>query len=348
MSISVIIACYNDQYWLYRSVEKLYEGQDTNSFEVIVVDDCSTIPVTVEGFPVRVLRNAVHQGVGYSFDRGVKQAVGDTIVLMGSDVLVKNRSWHSEAETWAKAYPNAIGCAVSYCLKPTCLDFDAENMKKIYGASIVWLGTSFKHPFGMESMPGEFCLDIINASSLSSPIQGRGDIVPCIIGAFYVTTKSFYQSINGWDTDGGLSKGHQHWGGLEPWISIKTWLAGGECRVIKSLEVGHVYGRLTHTGGVMSNRGVRADLRWYNKLFMVHTLFMEDEKKGLLGMMDRLYKEHGGADKNLGRAKKLISDNKEWIDVVMERNDLLFVGEYGYRTLSIFKHKFGMSLPWEQ
>lgn len=355
--VSVIIACYNDQYWLYQTIERLYEGQDPDSFEVIVVDDCSTTPIMVTDFiykatdmkylPVRVLRNTVHQGVGYSFDRGVKEAVGDTIVLMGSDVLVKDRSWLSEAEKWSADHPKAIGCAVCNCLSPKNTDFDAPDMKKLYGATINWVNTYYKHPFGNEFLPADYCIDIINASSLSSPIEGRDDCVPCIIGAFYVTTKGFYQYINGWDTDGGVNKGHQHWGGLEPWISIKTWLLGGECRVIRSLEVGHIFGRLTHAGGVMAQRGIRADLRWYNKLFIVHTLFTEHEKQGLLSMLNRLFKENDAYDKNYGIGLKLIRKNADWVNTVMRRNDELAVGETGYRNLDLFKRKFRMTFPWE-
>ena len=117
--VSVIIACYNDHYWLSRTVAALYEGHNTTSFEVIVVDDCSDIPISeVLYMPVRILRNRVHQGVGYCFDRGVNEAVGDTIILMGSDVLVRGRSWLSDSLRQSQTYPNSIGAAVSYCFSP--------------------------------------------------------------------------------------------------------------------------------------------------------------------------------------------------------------------------------------
>ena len=345
--VSVIIACYNDHYWLSRTVASLYEGHNTTSFEVIVVDDCSDVAV-VEGYPVRILRNRAHQGVGYCFDRGVNVAVGDTIVLMGSDVLVRDRSWLLEADLTAKTYPNSICAAVSYCFSPENQDFEDEKVKKTYGADIRWIMGGWRKQVEVKGAASDYVLDIVNAASINDEevVKKWNYTVPCLIGAFYVTTKEFYQRINGWDTDGGLNKGHQHWGGLEPWISIKAWMAGGEVRVIPNLHVGHIYGRLTHAGGVMAQRGVRADLRWYNKLFIVHTLFTEYERQGLLRMVERLYKENTAYDKNYGIAKKLIQQNKEWVEGVMRRNDMLAVTERGCRNLSLFKEKFGIGLPW--
>jgi hypothetical protein len=215
-------------------------------------------------------------------------------------------------------------------------------VKKTYGADISWIHTHYKHAWGDVNAPADYCIDIINASSITTKLDG--DIVPCLIGAFYVAKKDFYVRINGWDTDGTHNNGHKYWGGLEPWISIKTWLAGGEVRVIDTIDVGHVYYRIP---SVMTHRGVRADFRWYNKLFMAHTLFMEHEKQGLLGMVDRLYKEHGSYDKNYGIAKKMIAQNNEWVNHVMRRNDEIFTGERGYRNLNVFKQKFGITLPWE-
>lgn len=348
--VSVIIACYNDHYWLSRTVAALYEGHNTTSFEVIVVDDCSDIPISeVLYMPVRILRNRVHQGVGYCFDRGVNEAVGDTIVLMGSDVLVRDRSWLLEADLTAKTYPNTIGAAVSYCFSPENQDFEDENIKKTYGADIRWIMEGWKKYIKLDGDYSDYVLDIVNAASINDEgvVKKWNYTVPCLIGAFYVTTKEFYQKIHGWDTDGGLNKGHQHWGGLEPWISIKAWMAGGEVRVIPNLHVGHIYGRLTHAGGVMAQRGVRADLRWYNKLFIVHTLFTEYERQGILKMVERLYKENTAYDKNYGIAKKLIQQNKKWVETVMRRNDELAIGERGYRSLDLFKHKFKQTLPWE-
>lgn len=342
--VSVIIACYNDQGWLDKTMARLYHEQDLNSFEAIVVDDGSTTPITAEGFPVRVLRNTIHQGVGYCFDRGVKEAVGDTIILMGSDVLVKDRSWLSEAEKWSVEHPEAMGCAVSYCFTPSVLEFNEET-KRTYGANISWVYTFEKHPFNNPIIPAEFGLDVVNASSVLKPIFDNDTIIPCLIGAFYVTTKAWYQKIYGWDTDGPQNRGHKNWGGLEPWISIKTWLAGGEVHYIPQIEVGHVYGRI---GNVLLHRGVRADLRWYNKLFIIHTLFTEAEKQGVLSMIERLYKENGAYDRNYGQAKKLIKENKEFVDTVTARNDQLFSYESGSRSLNIFTHKFRTRTPWEK
>ena len=59
-------------------------------------------------------------------------------------------------------------------------------------------------------------------------------MVPCVLGAFYATNKSWWNHIGGIN---GLIK----WGSDEAIMSLKTWLAGGKCLCFKDFYVGHLY-----------------------------------------------------------------------------------------------------------
>lgn len=63
-----------------------------------------------------------------------------------------------------------------------------------------------------------------------------GDVVdiPCVLGATYAGSKRYWNRIKGYE-------GLRLYGYEEPYISIKTWLEGGRCQLIKNIEVGHIY-----------------------------------------------------------------------------------------------------------
>jgi hypothetical protein len=58
--------------------------------------------------------------------------------------------------------------------------------------------------------------------------------IPCVLGASYAADKSYWTYLKG------LS-GLRIYGSDEPYISIKTWLEGGKCILLKDIEVGHLF-----------------------------------------------------------------------------------------------------------
>jgi hypothetical protein len=64
--------------------------------------------------------------------------------------------------------------------------------------------------------------------------SGETTRVACVIGACYASTKTHWDNIRGLQ---GLIK----YGCDEQLMSIKTWLAGGECLLLKNFYTGHLY-----------------------------------------------------------------------------------------------------------
>ena len=108
--VSVIIPIHQDTEYLHQVLANLCEGYDSELsqiLEVILVNDGSkqhnTKPLLINAqeygyVNVKVINSPVRRGVGYSFDLGVSQAIGDTIVLMGNDVIVRRLSWLKDVE----------------------------------------------------------------------------------------------------------------------------------------------------------------------------------------------------------------------------------------------------------
>lgn len=63
----------------------------------------------------------------------------------------------------------------------------------------------------------------------------------CVLGACYVMTKTHWNSMMGLE-------GLKIYGLEESFMSVKTWLLGGQCRVIKTWSVGHLYRKSRNNG----------------------------------------------------------------------------------------------------
>ena len=86
-AISVVIPAYGRQELLDQCLERL-AGQtlSEDQYEVIVVDDGSPKPLTVQA-PVRLLQQE-NRGPAAARNHGVRHASGETVVFIGDDILV--------------------------------------------------------------------------------------------------------------------------------------------------------------------------------------------------------------------------------------------------------------------
>jgi GT2 family glycosyltransferase len=93
LDLSVIIASYNTKEMLRNCIKSVYDSTEAASFEVIVVDDCSSdcSPEMVESeFPkVRLLRNTENLRYAKANNRGLKECHGRYAILLNSDTEVQ-------------------------------------------------------------------------------------------------------------------------------------------------------------------------------------------------------------------------------------------------------------------
>lgn len=104
--------------------------------------------------------------------------------------------------------------------------------------------------------------DIIGANWIRGEKANMQEI-SCIMGAAYGVRTDFFKHIKGWE-------GHIYWGTLEAYISLKSYLFGGNCKVAMNIETGHIFKKKSSH---------QTELRHliYNKLLVAYTLFDEPE-----------------------------------------------------------------------
>jgi len=328
VKLSVIVAFCNDWDEIGDTVANLLETSNGQEIEIIVSNDGSCDsggqfkPISFTQNCVKVINNYINMGVGHAFDIASRQAKGDILVLMGADVRVK-KGWYDRVVKAVQSNPNTLGCAVSVGLNETRMVMDELKCPRRYGADLLFT-------VGNEDLP--------EGSLLRNKVGGYTNLfkakwlthweIPCILGAFYFTSKDYYNHIGGWDTEpNNRYVGHRNWGHLEPYISLKAWLCGGGCTLYPDIEAGHIFGRISRKDRF--KKGVRS-LEWdyWNQLFMLETMIMDENlRKKLYGYLH--------FEKNLSVAQRMIKQNYDKVLDVRERNRLKF--KY---TPTIFTEKF--------
>ncbi len=316
---SIIIPYRNDPF-IFHTLDALCDGVEPSKIEVIVIDDASDEPLTLDKgkYPnVTVWRTEKNCGVGASFDRGVHFAQHNNLILMGSDVIVRDKLYLHTVSQYLSEFPESIGCSTCVRLSPENLNPYDKSLVRHYGATLVPLLDDSKDTTLLATR-------WIN----EAPLANRSEI-PCLLGAFYFTTKSWYNHIGGFDGE------HKRWGCLEPWISIKTWLAGGSIHVLSDLETGHVFNKY----GDGSSVNGRGDMAWYNKLFVAYTQLPEDLAKRIEDKVYslRIQREQSTLPFNLGR--NILRQNWNRVLEVRERNKQLFVHDFAWLC-----QKFGIEI----
>ena len=289
LKASFIIPFYNDGESAIITA-KLAKANTSLALEFIFIDDGSTETYNEEeirGLGI-LIKNTRNSGVGFSFDRGVEKASHELLFLSGADIRFK------AGEDFGMGLVDYLDD--KSIIASSCVSLTPDMQDPRLGGT-VRSGADLKFFIDNKDVPNkpENYRDIISAKwfGIKELTRTKKNIheVPCILGAFYLTTKSWYNHIRGFE-------GHQMWGCLEPYISIKTWLSGGTCKVATNIKTGHIFARNPHR-----NTAIHYPL--YNKLLTALTCLPTNIARRLI--------EHLGDNPILEEAKSLIYYNQDQI-----------------------------------
>ena len=263
--ITCVVPYHNDGDIILDSVGRLL---NIPNVEVLVIDDGSVEPVTpLVAVPdnVRVIRLSRNLGVGAAFDRGVAEAKGEIILLMGCDVMVQE-GWENHVRRLAAEHPRGIVAAACVGVTP---DNGYEFINPPRAGAEIRLKQEAKSRD--EWFASRNYNDILVGAWLN-PVPTEFTKCPCLMGAAYITSKRWFTHIGGFRLFDG-------WGGLEPYISIKSWLAGGYVATDPSWVTGHVFGVNGAERDPTKRRAGRLDKYYFNKLMIAHTCLPDRAKE---------------------------------------------------------------------
>lgn len=310
MKLSILIPFKNDFGEIEPVVQHVLDTAGSDDIEIIVYNDGSFYGDNKPRFlelnmpHTRVINSAYSYGVGYAFDRLVENAQSENILLMGDDIFA-HEGWYTKVLNAINQRPNSIGCAVCVGDKPP--------YRKYYGADLIITMGNDDLPIGskLRERKGGFT-DIFRGRWADK----KGDEpyeISSLMGACYFTTKSWYQTIGGFDTEiKNRYCGHRVWSHLEAHLSVKSYLCGGNCVLYPDIEATHIFNRLDKRH--QSAKGGRS-AEWFhwNAQWILETMVLNELTRNMI--KDFMHREL-----NWNVAEQMIKRNKTTVEKYRELN----------------------------
>jgi glycosyltransferase involved in cell wall biosynthesis len=200
-NVSFIIAVRDEpRNLLEATIEGLLQTSTRYRREIVVVDDGSLVPLTLERPEVVIIRNSEPIGSARSRRLGASFANGEVLVFLDPHM--------SFAPDWLDQMLAHVDCGSLLC----AAWWDWELSKPVcWGAEFVWCG---KRDYHAGLSPGF-------AFRHLTTFPGDGVVeVPMVIGACYMVLRQSYEKI------GGFSPFFRIWGKLEQDICCRAWMRG--------------------------------------------------------------------------------------------------------------------------
>lgn len=252
--LTVIIPFLNEGDEIRNTVASIRQTAGQN-VQIILINDASTDAVdyalVAKEFGCVYMQNTERQGVAKSRDIGVANATTDIVLLLDGHMRFYSSDWHTAILDAIEKDKQAIYCC-------TCQSIDGNKIVQenyYYGAYLSLWGNTYD-----KILEPKWIVDNITHAFDEDIIE-----IPCILGASYAFTKKYWQQLLGLD-------GLRYYGSDEAFISLKAWLSGGSCKLIKSVVIGHIF------RDVAPYHTIQSDV-FYNKLLIAELLFDDVEKK---------------------------------------------------------------------
>ena len=211
---SVILAAHNEQEYLERTIESIFNVSDPDQLaEILIVDDASEPPLQgiLDEMPsnpkVKLIRNSERQGLIRSKSTGADKAIGDLIIFLDAHVKPET-DWllplfkHTN-ENWKRVVVPVIPILKgdTWTVESTAVGY---KMMFDWGLGFSWF-------------------------------DDGNDWVPIMSGGLLAITRRY------WHWSGAYDTGMLQWGGENIEQSIRIWLCGGEIVVARNSRVSHVF-----------------------------------------------------------------------------------------------------------
>lgn len=244
--MTVIIPFKNEGIEIEKTVASV---RATSKCNIILINDFSNdgynYKEIAERFGCDYIESNYPLGVASSRDLGVSKIQTPYFVLLDGHMRFYDSNWETRVIKHLKENPKSIITSNSSVFTREFGYLDNEegldlNKRSNSSAAVV----NLKEPGWEFSGKWTQTTDILN-------LPDNLSMCSCVMGAFYSSSKDW------WDNIGGL-KGLVGWGYDEPLMSIKTYLAGGKCFILRDFYVGHLYRKnppyMSYNAGIDSNQ----------------------------------------------------------------------------------------------
>lgn len=214
--LTLIIPFLNEGEEVYNTVKNLRENSVDN-FNIILINDASSDGYNYQSiaqqFDATYIEHSERKGVAFSRDEGVEICSTQYFLLLDAHMRIFQNDWVALILKELQEDQRAL-----FCCKTLSLD---EK------------GNLLEEGKNREGCGAYFNFDDLSANWITHPLNETSEI-PCVLGASYACSKSYWKYLQGLE-------GLKSYGMDEQFISIKVWLEGGSCKLIKSVTFGHIF-----------------------------------------------------------------------------------------------------------
>jgi len=312
--LTVIIPFLNEKDEVENTVKSIKTHSD-GDIEILVINDASNdgfdYKSIVEKYDdVIYIENQERMGVAASRDLGVELCQTPYFLLLDAHMRFYDNLWAQRIIEELETDQRALLCCQTKELRIEDGNLVEKNRLPSYGACIeLDSGLKLIEPFWIFQEPEE--------TSHLKTIP-----VACILGAAYACSKVYWQYLKGLE-------GLKYYGTDESYISIKAWLEGGSCKLLKDVVIGHIY-RLSESQPFVTD----AKFRLYNRLLIIELLIPEMYKKNLFSLLRYYYKYYSS------EALLILYENRETINRLKNYYQQIFTRDFSFfKTLNDQYHK---------
>lgn len=265
--LSIIIPFLNEGQEVENTIQSIRSFSD-NNVEIILINDASDDNYDYETisqiYDTIYILNQVRIGVAASRDKGINIASSPYFLLLDAHMRFYNNKWVETIIHYLENNENVLLCCQTKILsKEDDKIIEKDSLIPTYGAFIefdrcenllgsVWTVKEFPENKDLETTP-----------------------IPCVLGAGYACTTKYWKYLRGLE-------GLKYYGSDEIYISLKVWLNGGECLLLKNVFIGHIY-RTEFPYSVKSLDTI------YNRLLIAILLLPIEYKKKIFSLTKKRY-----------------------------------------------------------
>ncbi len=227
MSLSIIIPFLNEGKEVENTIISIM-AYTNRSVEIILINDASdddfNYQVIAEKYNVKYIINKERIGVAASRDKGVLLCNSPYFLLLDAHMRFYDFRWVDLITDQLKKDDRVVLCCQTKVLSVNngLVQENSNLDRTYYGAYIDF--NNINNLLGAKWTNFEY------------PNQITRNIVPiaCVLGAGYACSKRYWLYLKGLN-------GLLYYGSDESYLSLKVWLEGGKCLLLKDVVIGHVY-----------------------------------------------------------------------------------------------------------
>ena len=278
--LTAIIPFLNEGAEIERTVASIRDTAG-NAVDILLINDCSQDDTDYEAvaneYNANYHYNTERQGVARSRDIGVELCEAPYFILFDGHMRFYHNNWWNAVTEALDNNDRAVYCLKCYPLneqfEPVIVESIGASINFYEDAKWKILDAEWKY---IDNVPGEPLVPI-----------------PCVLGACYAMSKRYWQYLKG-------LTGLRIYGSDEAYLSLKTWLEGGKCILMKEIHVGHIF-RKQYPYPVYTADTI------YNKLLIAETILPVAYKKTVFR---ELYHSN---EEEYNKAMQLLCENRQLI-----------------------------------